>query len=285
MIRLTSASGGESQSITPSDSTIRRTLPLIIGMNIRSPWTSVVSELARATSWPVGIRSRRGEVHPLEVGLHLVAQVVLDLQRDPAAAVAAQVGGEEGARGDHDQGDQPGQQRFAPFDDHAVDDLALEQRRARLAGGTEDGGGEGDGDVAPVAEDVAEEAAQPALRRLWRARVPPEPRGASRSSATSSRASPSSPSDSSTRVPSAVRSVSSSSRPSISASTAASAASPAGVRASVAARRSSAASARESSPRLQSDSTAALTVGLPSASRIATREARSSPSATAERTR
>ena len=58
MIRLTSASGGESHSITPSDSTISRTLPLIIGMNIRRPWTRVVSELARATSWPVGIRSR-----------------------------------------------------------------------------------------------------------------------------------------------------------------------------------------------------------------------------------
>jgi len=57
MIRLISASGGESQSITPNDNTISRTLPLIIGMNIRRPWTSVVSLLARATSWPVGIRS------------------------------------------------------------------------------------------------------------------------------------------------------------------------------------------------------------------------------------
>ena len=53
----------------------------------------------------------RGEVHLLEVRLHLVAEVVLDLERDLAAAVPAQVGGEEGARGDRDQSEQPGQQR------------------------------------------------------------------------------------------------------------------------------------------------------------------------------
>ena len=176
----------------------------------------------------------RGEVHPLEVRLHLVAEVVLDLERDLAAAVAAQVGGEEGARGDGDQGDQPGPERFGAFDDHAVDDLALEQRRARLAGGTEDGGAEGDRDVAAVAEDVGEEPAQPALRGGGRGDpLTHELRGGSfgghlarpsgrapsfdlarrrerRSAATSSRAVPSCPSDSSTRAGSGVRASSSS---------------------------------------------------------------------------
>ncbi len=133
-----------------------------------------------------------GEVHVLEVRLHLVAEVVLDAERDLAAAVAAQVGGEEGARADDHERDQPGQERFGAFDDHPVDDLALEQRRAGLAGGAEHRGAEGDRDVATAAEDVAEEAAQPALgRSLAHFLLRSARRRARRSSAISSSASPS----------------------------------------------------------------------------------------------
>ena len=150
MIRLTRASGGESHEHHAE----RQHHQQDVAAHHRDEHQEALDEGGVGAGAGDELAGRhpveRGEVHPLQVRLHLVAEVVLDAERDLAAAVAPQVGGEEGARGDDDQGDQPGQQRFAAFDDHAVDDLALEQRRARLAGGAEDGGGEGDRDVAAV---------------------------------------------------------------------------------------------------------------------------------------
>ena len=44
--------------MTASEKSMRSTLPLMMEKKLSSPCTSVESELARATNWPVGIRSR-----------------------------------------------------------------------------------------------------------------------------------------------------------------------------------------------------------------------------------
>ena len=44
--------------MTASDSTSIKMLPVMIGRKLSSPWTSMESELALATSCPVGMRSR-----------------------------------------------------------------------------------------------------------------------------------------------------------------------------------------------------------------------------------
>ena len=83
----------------------------MIGKKLSSPWTRVESELARATSWPVGMRLEVVEVQRLQVVVHVVAQVVLDLERDPATSVAADVREAEAGRGEPDQQEEPRPQR------------------------------------------------------------------------------------------------------------------------------------------------------------------------------
>ena len=97
--------------MTASESSISSTLPLMIGKKLSSPCTRVESELARATSWPVGMRSRLSKSMRLQVVVHGVAQVVLHVEGHPAAAVAAQVGEAEGGGGQADQQHQPRPQR------------------------------------------------------------------------------------------------------------------------------------------------------------------------------
>ena len=113
----------------------------MIGKKLSSPWTRVESELARATSWPVGIRSRLSKSMRLQVVVHGVAQVVLDLEGDPAAAVAAQVGEAEGGRREHDAAaTSQGHSGEVCVEDDAVDDLPLDQRHDGLADAAEHGG-------------------------------------------------------------------------------------------------------------------------------------------------
>ena len=54
MTRPIQARSGESQNMMTSDISISSTLPNISGRKLSSPRISVVSLLARATSWPVG---------------------------------------------------------------------------------------------------------------------------------------------------------------------------------------------------------------------------------------
>ena len=58
MMRLTSARSGDRKNMTMSDSTIRMTLPVMMGSMLSRPCTSAESEFARETSCPVDIRSR-----------------------------------------------------------------------------------------------------------------------------------------------------------------------------------------------------------------------------------
>ena len=74
------------------------------------------------------------EVHRLEVVVHVVAQVVLHGQGDPATAVAADVGEAEARPGPGRQEHQPRPQGRVVVEDHAVDDLRV--RSAARPSGT-----------------------------------------------------------------------------------------------------------------------------------------------------
>ena len=84
-----------------SETSIISRLPVISGRKLSRPWTSAVSLLARATSWPVLQVRPALLVEREQVVVHLVAQVVLHGDADQAAAVAPQVG--EAERRDGDQ--------------------------------------------------------------------------------------------------------------------------------------------------------------------------------------
>ncbi len=103
-----------------------------------------------------------GEVHRLQVVVHVVAQVVLDGQGDPAAEVAAGEGEAEGRRGQDEQDRQPAPETAGPGQDHLVDDVPLDQRDQQLAGAAGDGGREGQQDVPAVPQEVPEQPAEPA---------------------------------------------------------------------------------------------------------------------------
>ena len=126
MIRLTIASGGESTSITPSESTISSDVAAHHRHEHQKPLderrvgAGAGDELAGRH--PVEV----GEVQPLQMGVHLVAQVVLDCKRNAAATEASQVGEEQSSpRAIASSATSQGSKRRRTFDDDAVDDLAL----------------------------------------------------------------------------------------------------------------------------------------------------------------
>jgi hypothetical protein len=109
-----------------------------------------------------------GGVHPLQVVVHGVAQVVLDAQGDAPAVVAPQVGeAEGGGRQPHHQC-QPRPQRRAVGDDDPVDDLALGQGHGGLGQAAEGGAGERQGHSAAAAQHVPPQPAHPAGARRRR---------------------------------------------------------------------------------------------------------------------
>jgi hypothetical protein len=83
-----------------------------------------------------------GGVHRLQMVVHGVAEVVLDLQGDPPAEVAPHVGAAEGDGRQRDEQDEPRPQRRGVLEDHAVDDLAFDQRDDRLGRSSDHGGPE-----------------------------------------------------------------------------------------------------------------------------------------------
>ena len=96
--------------------------------------------------------------------MHVVAQVVLHGQGDPATPVAADVGEAEAGQGQADQEHQPRPQRRGVVEDDAVDDLAFDQRDDRLAGAPEHGGGQREHHVPAVPEHVAPQPPHPSRR-------------------------------------------------------------------------------------------------------------------------
>ena len=75
-----------------------------------------------------------GEVELVEVLVHGVAQVVLDVEGHPATSVAAQVGGAEGHDAEADEQCQPRGERRTVMEDDVVDDLALDEGYHGLGG-------------------------------------------------------------------------------------------------------------------------------------------------------
>jgi hypothetical protein len=101
------------------------------------------------------------EVECLEVVVHVIAQVVLDLERNPAATVATHVGEREACGGERDQQEEPWPERRRPGENDAVDDLTGDQRDSRLTDAAKHRGSHGQHDITSVPEHVAPEAPDP----------------------------------------------------------------------------------------------------------------------------
>ena len=129
MTRLTRASSGDRQSIT----TERQHHQQHVAAHDRQEAQQALHQRRVGVGPGDQLAGRHpvevGEVHRLQVVVHVVAQVVLDRQRDPAAAVAAQVGEAEGRRAASTTAAiSQGQSADGLGDDDVVDDLALDQR-------------------------------------------------------------------------------------------------------------------------------------------------------------
>ena len=146
----------------PSDASISRTLPLRIGKKLRSPCTSVVVGVRPADELTGRHLVVIGEVEGVKVLVHLVAQVVLHVERDAAAPVAPEVRGDERQDAEADEQRQPRGQRRAVVQDDVVDDLALDQRHQGLGGAPHERTAERDLEVAPVPHEVGPQPAHPA---------------------------------------------------------------------------------------------------------------------------
>ena len=147
--------------MTASDKTSMRMLPLMIGRKLSRPLhehrvgVRPGDELARRHAVEVG------EVERLQVLLHGIAQVVLNVEGDTAAPVSAEVGTDEGHDSEAKQRHQPRRERRGVPQDHVVDDLALDQGHDHLGEAADDGTSEGDEEVALVHKHVAAEAPHP----------------------------------------------------------------------------------------------------------------------------
>jgi hypothetical protein len=95
------------------------------------------------------------------VVVHGVAQVVLDLECDLPAAVAAYVREAEARRCQADQQRKPRPERRGVLEDDAVDDLPRDQRHRGLRHAAEQRRTDREQDIAAVPEHVAREAPDP----------------------------------------------------------------------------------------------------------------------------
>jgi hypothetical protein len=104
-----------------------------------------------------------GEVEADQVVVDGVAQVVLDIEADPAPPVAAHVGTGQRADGEHDQHAEPGREGRVVRQDHVVDDLALDDRGRDRYGAAEEGRSERQEHVATAGADPWGQPPDPAL--------------------------------------------------------------------------------------------------------------------------
>lgn len=96
--------------------------------------------------------------------MHGVAQVVLDLERNPTAVVATDVGKPECGHGDGQEQAKPGPQPRGALENDPVDDLSLDEGDQRLAGTAERRPGEGQGHSPTMDEHLAPQPADPTYR-------------------------------------------------------------------------------------------------------------------------
>ncbi len=102
-----------------------------------------------------------GEVQPLQLVVDGIAEVVLDVEADPAAHVTADVGGSEGDGGGHDHDPQPRPQGVAVVEDDIVDDDLLHRGYHGVESAPHQGGGERQSDLAPVGGQPRQQATDP----------------------------------------------------------------------------------------------------------------------------
>ena len=105
----------------------------------------------------------RARVQPLQVCVHVVADVVEHRVRHPTAVVPPQRAGPGPQHRGADQHQQPGHQRTGVFHQRAVHHHLLDQGDQHQPGGPADGGHDRDGDVAPLPAEIGREPTQPAF--------------------------------------------------------------------------------------------------------------------------
>ncbi len=101
------------------------------------------------------------EVEALQVALHGVSEVVLDVERHAATPIAPEVGPDEGHDAESEKRHDPGRERRGVAHDYVVDDLALDERDDDLGNAAHDRTGEGDDEIALVDEQVTAETPHP----------------------------------------------------------------------------------------------------------------------------
>jgi hypothetical protein len=111
-------------------------------------------------------------VQPGDRPEHLGPQVVLDVEGETAAVVAADVGEDVDDQGRADQGARPGGHGAVVTADHVVDDHLGDQRDHRHHGHAGQRGAESEDDVPGMAPGVAGQSARPALFRPCPALLP-----------------------------------------------------------------------------------------------------------------
>ena len=163
-------------SITTSDTTNIRMLPTPIGRNCRKPWISATSE-RRAAHELAGLQLVVArEVEALELAEDRGAQVVLHVERDAAAAEAAEVREDERERRpSRSSARATARAARSCVGDDVVDDDLLHERQQRLDELAADRDAERDVRVLLVRLHVADQPPDPALL-LRRARASSRPR-------------------------------------------------------------------------------------------------------------
>ena len=129
--RATSVSSGDRNTITTSETTKSSTLP----MHDRQERQQALDQ-ADVRRWPRrpagrSAAGRGGRSRGAGGGRRWRAQVVLDVEADPAAHEAADEGGGEAGDAGQQQDDEPGRERRGAGDDAVVDDRLLDERRQR----------------------------------------------------------------------------------------------------------------------------------------------------------
>ncbi|SCE47781.1 hypothetical protein GA0115253_105726 [Streptomyces sp. Termitarium-T10T-6] len=114
-------------------------------------------------------------VEPGDRRVHVRTQIVLDVEGEPAAVVAADVGGDVDEDGRADEQPGPDGERAGVVGDHVVDDHLGDERHEGHDGHAGERGAEGEHDVPPVPPRVPGQPPAPPLLLCARHALPPRP--------------------------------------------------------------------------------------------------------------
>ena len=134
----------------------------MMGRNASRPWSSPTSELALDTSCPVCISSWRAKSSRCSCVVDGVAQVVLDVEADPAAQYRLTWAATKRNDGRQGEDAEPGRERRVVGDNHLVDDLPLDRGNAGRDGASHQGRAEGERHIPPMRPQPREQSPDPA---------------------------------------------------------------------------------------------------------------------------